>query len=78
MPWRYPHADGRKGHRRQQEFEAQFIALEPAGGMGTPEEVAEAVVWLWLRCGFVCHGSSDGRGWRTGLTIVAEIGRAES
>ena len=30
----------------KQEFEAQFIALEPAGRMGTPEEVAEAVVWL--------------------------------
>ena len=30
----------------KQESEAQFIGLEPAGRMGTPEEVAEAVVWL--------------------------------
>jgi len=30
----------------KKELEAQFIGLEPAGRMGTPEEVAEAVVWL--------------------------------
>jgi NAD(P)-dependent dehydrogenase (short-subunit alcohol dehydrogenase family) len=28
------------------ETEAQFAALEPVRRMGTPEEVAEAVVWL--------------------------------
>ncbi len=28
------------------EAEAPFIGLEPVGRMGTPEEVAEAVVWL--------------------------------
>jgi NAD(P)-dependent dehydrogenase (short-subunit alcohol dehydrogenase family) len=28
------------------ETEAQFAAMEPVGRMGTPEEVAEAVVWL--------------------------------
>jgi NAD(P)-dependent dehydrogenase (short-subunit alcohol dehydrogenase family) len=28
------------------EIEAQFAAVEPVGRMGTPEEVAEAVVWL--------------------------------
>src|SRR5659263_697411 len=27
-----------------------------------------------LRCGFVCHRSSDGRGWRTGFTVVAGLG----
>jgi NAD(P)-dependent dehydrogenase (short-subunit alcohol dehydrogenase family) len=28
------------------EAEAEFVALEPVERMGTPEEVAEAVVWL--------------------------------
>lgn len=28
------------------EAEAQFTAMEPVGRMGTPEEIAEAVVWL--------------------------------
>jgi NAD(P)-dependent dehydrogenase (short-subunit alcohol dehydrogenase family) len=28
------------------EAEAAFIAMEPVGRMGTPEEIAEAVVWL--------------------------------
>ena len=28
------------------EAEAQFTALEPVGRMGTPEEIAEAVVWM--------------------------------
>ena len=28
------------------EAEAQFVALEPVGRMGLPDEVAEAVVWL--------------------------------
>ncbi len=28
------------------QIKKQFIALEPVGRMGTPEEVAEAVVWL--------------------------------
>lgn len=30
----------------KQEVEAQLIGIEPAGRLGTPEEVAEAVVWL--------------------------------
>ncbi|MGH3464995.1 MAG: SDR family oxidoreductase [Kribbellaceae bacterium] len=28
------------------EAEAQFVAMEPVGRMGTPAEIAEAVVWL--------------------------------
>jgi NAD(P)-dependent dehydrogenase (short-subunit alcohol dehydrogenase family) len=28
------------------EAEAQFTAIEPVGRMGTPEEIAESVVWL--------------------------------
>jgi NAD(P)-dependent dehydrogenase (short-subunit alcohol dehydrogenase family) len=32
--------------RGDTEIEAQFAAVEPVGRMGTPEEVAEAVVWL--------------------------------
>jgi len=32
--------------RGDAEIEAQFAVVEPVGRMGTPEEVAEAVVWL--------------------------------
>jgi NAD(P)-dependent dehydrogenase (short-subunit alcohol dehydrogenase family) len=32
--------------RGDAEIEAQFAAVEPVGRMGTPEEVAEAVMWL--------------------------------
>jgi NAD(P)-dependent dehydrogenase (short-subunit alcohol dehydrogenase family) len=32
--------------RGDPEIEAQFATVEPVGRMGTPGEVAEAVVWL--------------------------------
>jgi NAD(P)-dependent dehydrogenase (short-subunit alcohol dehydrogenase family) len=48
----------------KQEFEAQFIGLEPAGRLGTPEEVAEAVVWL----------CSDAASFVTGHPMVVDGG----
>lgn len=46
------------------ETEAQFTALEPVGRMGTPEEVAEAVVWL----------CSDAASFVTGHAMVVDGG----
>ncbi len=46
------------------EAEAQFIALEPVGRMGRPEEVAEAAVWL----------CSDGASFVTGHPMVVDGG----
>lgn len=46
------------------EAEAQFTALEPIGRMGTPEEMAEAAVWL----------CSDAASFVTGHPLVADGG----
>ncbi len=46
------------------EVEAQFAALEPVGRMGTPEEIAEAVVWL----------CSDAASFVTGHPMVVDGG----
>jgi phosphoenolpyruvate synthase/pyruvate phosphate dikinase len=43
---------------------AGMIAMEPIGRMGTPEEVAEAVVWL----------CSDGASFMTGHPLVVDGG----
>jgi NAD(P)-dependent dehydrogenase (short-subunit alcohol dehydrogenase family) len=44
--------------------EAQFVAMEPVGRMGTPEEVASAVVWL----------CSDAASFVTGHPMVVDGG----
>jgi NAD(P)-dependent dehydrogenase (short-subunit alcohol dehydrogenase family) len=46
------------------ELEAQFTALEPVGRMGTPEEIAEAVLWL----------CSDAASFVTGHPMVVDGG----
>lgn len=46
------------------DIEAQFAALEPVGRMGTPEEVAEAVLWL----------CSDAASFVTGHPLVVDGG----
>lgn len=50
--------------RLDPQIEAQLIALEPIGRMGTPEEIAEAVVWL----------CSDEASFVTGHTLVVDGG----
>ncbi len=45
-------------------IEKQFIAMEPIGRMGTPEEVAEAVVWL----------CSDAASFVTGIAMPVDGG----
>jgi NAD(P)-dependent dehydrogenase (short-subunit alcohol dehydrogenase family) len=49
---------------RDPETEAQFTALEPIGRMGTPEEMAEAAIWL----------CSDAASFITGHPLVADGG----
>ena len=46
------------------EVEKQFTELEPLGRMGTPEEIAEAVVWL-------CSGASS---FATGVALPVDGG----
>jgi NAD(P)-dependent dehydrogenase (short-subunit alcohol dehydrogenase family) len=46
------------------EAEAQFVALEPVGRMGLPQEIAEAVVWL----------CSDAASFVTGHAIMVDSG----
>jgi NAD(P)-dependent dehydrogenase (short-subunit alcohol dehydrogenase family) len=45
-------------------FEEQIVAREPIGRLGTPEEIAEAVVWL----------CSDAASFVTGHTMTADGG----
>lgn len=46
------------------EAEAQFVALEPIGRMGAPEEIAETVIWL----------CSDAASFVTGHPLVVDGG----
>jgi len=46
------------------ETESQFTALEPVGRLGTPEEMAEAAVWL----------CSDAASFVTGHPLAADRG----
>lgn len=46
------------------EAEARFTSLEPVGRMGTPEEIAEAVIWL----------CSDAASFVTGHPMVVDGG----
>lgn len=48
----------------QKETEAQFVAGEPIGRMGTPEEIAEAAVWL----------CSDSASFTTGQALAVDGG----
>ena len=50
--------------RNDPKTEAQYIALQPIGRMGTPEEIAEAVVWL----------CSDKSSFVTGHALIADGG----
>ena len=50
--------------KEDKEAEKQYIAIEPIGRMGEPEEIAEAVVWL----------SSDAASFVTGHSMVVDGG----
>jgi NAD(P)-dependent dehydrogenase (short-subunit alcohol dehydrogenase family) len=49
---------------KDKEVEKQYIAMEPVGRMGNPEEVAEAVVWL----------CSDAASFITGVALPVDGG----
>ncbi len=53
-----------EGNLRHPEREAQYLAAEPIGRLGLPEEVAEAVVW---QC-------SDAASFVTGHTMAVDGG----
>ena len=44
--------------------ELEFLAAEPVGRMGRPEEIGEGVVWLLSESCPVCHRSLDVDRWR--------------
>ena len=50
--------------KQNPQIEEQLKSLNPSGRLGTPEEIAEAVVWL----------SSDGASYLTGHALVADGG----
>jgi NAD(P)-dependent dehydrogenase (short-subunit alcohol dehydrogenase family) len=50
--------------KEDKEIEKKYIALEPVGRMGEPDEIAEAVVWL----------SSDAASFVTGHSMVVDGG----
>jgi NAD(P)-dependent dehydrogenase (short-subunit alcohol dehydrogenase family) len=52
------------GLRANPQFEARILDHEPVGRLGTPEEIAEAVVWL----------CSDAASFVTGHSMVIDGG----
>jgi hypothetical protein len=44
--------------------EQEFLAAEPMGRMGTPEEIGEGVVWHPVRRCLVCHRAFNVDRWR--------------
>ena len=59
-----PHTDDRKRLERSPRRRARIVASDPMGRVGTPEEIAEAVVWL----------CSDAASFVTGHTMTVDGG----